>query len=224
MSWLKNGKWLGFGLLALVILLSVAVGSKHYWFNRYQSEAKERFAAMYESRDLSHTELILLGDQTLETIRLTGINRSSMNLAFSGANIEDVTKFRLGTISDSTICVIQLGYNDLIRSDPQEVFDIWKSLMTEVNKAAPSVTILVLSTIPSGEKTQSDIDANRLRDFNLSVRDYCTQNDLEFLNVFNPLIDYQGLLEYTDDQTFLNAEGAVILEGLLREKLSGIGK
>lgn len=117
--------------------------------------------------------------------------------------------------------VVMLGANGLDESG-------MKTLLQKLTTDFQNVPIYVQATLHFSEKWNgwstgnNAVEQNKnIDNFNNSIEQYCSNNNISFIDTGSGLYDNDGLLIYTDDGVHLNSNGCAIINANIKSYIGG---
>lgn len=117
--------------------------------------------------------------------------------------------------------VVMLGANGLDESG-------MKTLLQKLRTDFQNVPIYVQATLHFSEKWNgwstgnNAVEQNKnIDNFNNSIEQYCSNNNISFIDTGSGLYDNDGLLIYTDDGVHLNSNGCAIINANIKSYIGG---
>lgn len=150
------------------------------------------------------------------------------NRGIDGATIADCTRYagQLIIPLQPSVIMLNAGDEDIAAGNtPERVLEDFKRFVAEVRKGLPSSPIVFMSIPPSPARWEL---WGKMRKANELVSKYVEgRKDLMYIDVSTPLLDRGGIVRselFLGDRLHLNAEGYRIWTGILKPKLTELGK
>lgn len=151
---------------------------------------------------------------------------ATINRGFGGSRVRDTTYYadRIVTPYHPRAVVFYAGDNDLYEGrTPDQVRDDFAAFVQVVRKSEPDVRIAFVAIKPSPSRASL---LPSIREANSLVRRYAqTQEGIDYLDVFLPMLDAQGQPReelFVEDQLHMNSSGYAIWAGVVRPWLAGL--
>ena len=136
--------------------------------------------------------------------------------------LEDMEK-RVYQYNPSKVFLL-IGTNDLAQEkSPEEIFDNIKEMIKRIQENRPEAEIYIESVYPVNETLDTEMVGKRknedIRSLNDLLQNYCQEEDLVYIDVYEELIDDNGQLteEYTKEGLHLNENGYQVVTDILKE-------
>ncbi len=136
--------------------------------------------------------------------------------------LEDMEK-RVYQYNPSKVFLL-IGTNDLAQEkSPEEIFDNIKEMIERIQENRPEAEIYIESVYPVNETLDTEMVGKRknedIRSLNDLLQNYCQEEDLVYIDVYEELIDANGQLteEYTKEGLHLNENGYQVVTDILKE-------
>ncbi len=160
--------------------------------------------------------IVLLGDSRIDDVEWGEIlGRSDVsNRGIAGDTVNGVgTRLAASIPSIAKVCVVQVGFNDILHGAPSEhVFSCYSGLLQDL--AQCSEQIVLLPVIPAGSRYNHVNSA--ILSLNLMLETYAETQNTIWLDL-NKIYAPDGILiaEYTDDDIHLNGRATRIMASSL---------
>ncbi|WP_167604894.1 GDSL-type esterase/lipase family protein [Maribellus sediminis] len=202
-------------ILNLVLLFSLfIVSAQENEFGTYYNQRLSLFISLPDEPN----EIIMLGNSITDggewSELLPGYNVK--NRGISG----DVTAgvlYRLNEVTSAKPAKVFLliGINDLARGIPADtVFKNICLIAEKIRATTPETEVYIQSILPvnpSFKKFAGHVDkTNAVKQINQKLNDWCSENDVEFVNLFDAFIESDSDYldpEFTNDGLHLTAKG-----------------
>lgn len=143
-----------------------------------------------------------------------------VNSGISGNKTEDLINRIENTLYDynPSKVIILIGINDVNKGENDStIVNNIKKIIKNIRNNRKNAEIYVESIYPinnnvaekSGMLNNKDVNNKRVKELNRKIKNLCLELDIEYINVFNELIDKNGNLKesYTKDGVHLNDLG-----------------
>lgn len=178
--------------------------------------------SIYACNDF-YSDAVFFGNSIVHSAdwnELLGINVS--NQGFPGDGIQDMIN-RVGNVRQERpkIIVLMAGVNDIKRGNTaEEVYAAYLGLVDSLD--AIQSNLIVNSTLPISVRIfGSDYINEEIYKLNTLLQDYCTNNDIEYLNIYQYISMNNGLCDdYTTDGIHLSPVAYALWADLLLRVLS----
>lgn len=143
-----------------------------------------------------------------------------VNSGISGNKTEDLINRIENTLYDynPSKVIILIGINDVNKGENDStIVNNIKKIIKNIRNNRKNAEIYVESIYPinnnvaekSGMLNNKDVNNKRVKELNKKIKNLCLELDIEYINVFNELIDKDGNLKesYTKDGVHLNDLG-----------------
>lgn len=172
--------------------------------------------------DLKNENIVFLGDSITDWYPFEEMYSNDIPIVNSGiAGYE--TKDILNRMDDlvykfnPTKVFILIGTNDIKyeEDDEQVVVDNIKKIIKEIKKNRPNTKVYITSIFPVNRELKYHAAEERyngeILKINKGIKDYCKENNITYINMYDELIDSKGNLkkEYTVDGLHLSKTGYV---------------
>jgi len=124
---------------------------------------------------------------------------------------------------------IQIGTNDYrARKNNDYIFKNIKNIVTKLKENLPEVKVYIISLYPVNHKAKiysrfftSPRKNKNIIELNQMLKNYCSDNNIPFINVYDELIDKDGNLDkqYTVEGLHISYEGYEVITKILKPYL-----
>jgi hypothetical protein len=145
-----------------------------------------------------------------------------VKVGFGGSQIRDTTHYssRIILPFQPKWLVFYAGDNDIAANrPPKQVFEDFQKLAELLKKESPATKILFISIKPSPKRFKL---IDKQREANALIRDYCKEQQFEFLDLFSLMLDAEGNPKpglYDKDELHLSPEGYQLWTEKVRERI-----
>lgn len=175
-----------------------------------------------EIHDLKYENIVFLGDSITDWYPIEEMYSKDIPIVNSGIAGYETTDI-LNRLDDMvykfnpTKVFILIGTNDIKyeEDDEQVVIDNIKKIVKEIKKNRPNTKIYVESIFPVNRELKYHAAEERyngeILKINKGIKDYCKENNITYINMYDELIDSKGNLkkEYTVDGLHLSKTGYI---------------
>lgn len=211
---------------ALIIIFSFALGALicYIWAaeSNYFKEVQEVKETVVEEKNVVDENIVFVGDSLVKRYDL-GKYYEGMRVVNSGVagdkttDILDNMEERIYRYNPSKV-VILVGTNDYNSLSNEEVVKNIGKMIDGIKKNRKYADIYVQSLYPvnknvnDGESVRSR-NNEKIKDINTLLKKTCEDKKVEFINIFELLVDEDGNLteEYTDDGLHINSDAYKIV-------------
>lgn len=193
-------------------------------FRTYFYDQRRSF---FEAMPDTENEIIMLGNSIT--------NGASWDEIFPDLNIKnrgisgDITLGvldRMDEVLSSKPCkiFILIGINDIARGIPNDtIVENYKAIVKRIKTESPSTRIYIESLMPTNDEF-SDFKNHQgkmpeIKDLNEKLKLYASEQEIEFINLFDSFLDENGKLnkKYTNDGLHLLGEGYMHWYSILKK-------
>ena len=172
--------------------------------------------------DLKNENIVFLGDSITDWYPFEEMYSNDIPIVNSGIAGYETTDI-LNRMDDlvykfnPTKVFILIGTNDIKyeEDDEQVVVDNIKKIIKEIKKNRPNTKVYITSIFPVNRELKYHAAEERyngeILKINKGIKDYCKENNITYINMYDELIDSKGNLkkEYTVDGLHLSKTGYV---------------
>lgn len=223
-------------ILALLIVFAVSTKCKFVESKEdlnmavSKQKVKEKKSKKDEEKEkLKYENIVFLGDSLTDLYNLTKYYPEIpvINSGTCGFITEDVLENLRNYVYvyNPTKVFLLIGTNDISLTDNtnDEILANITKIVNEIHKYRPNTTIYVESLYPINnheddyEKIDMDMVKDRtnprIQEINKMIKEYCDENKLEYINMYDELSDEDGDLkiEYTADGLHMTDEGYEVI-------------
>lgn len=203
-------------IIYVLRLIKISTKLKAKQFSKFNTQAKQN-------------EIVFLGDSLTEFYQIEeffhGLPIYNRGIA------SDTTDGVLERLEDNVISIkpskvfLQIGTNDYKdKKKNEQIFANIKKIVTKLIEGIPGVKVYVISLYPVNSKAKvyspfftSPRKNNKIIELNQMLENYCKENNITFINVFDSLIDKDGNLDkqYTVEGLHISYEGYELITNIL---------
>lgn len=207
-------------LIAIIIMLIIIIIMSISLLTKEKNNFTNPYEVMYESND----NFLFLGDSITDYYPLEEYydNLPVVNSGVAGNKTVDILgdmKNRVYQYNPTKVFLL-IGTNDLDSNDKDIVdttFNNIKEIIKEIKENRSDATIYVESVYPINSNIENNVVNNRtnkkIKSLNRKLSNYCKEDNCNYINLYNDLIDEEGNLkeQYTEDGLHLNSLGYVVV-------------
>lgn len=194
--------------ILIVLFLSMNMNRK----NRYKKNNSKKEIVYKKPEILKSDNIVFLGDSIVEYYPIDSIyyDLPIVKSGVAGYKTTDILS-RMDSMVyayNPTKVILLIGTNDImIDKDGQvdEVYTNIKKIVSNIRKNRSHAKIYIQSIYPVNKKVDSkqvaDRNNNKIKKINKKILEYCKEQDLQYINMYDKLTDSEGNLssEYTSD-------------------------
>ena len=205
--------------MALIIVAAVLTGFLLFYFINY-----DNFNEKKRNSEVIDKNYVFLGDSITYKYDLEkyfpDYKYKIVNSGVSGNKTSDILDNmdkRVYRYNPSDVFIL-IGTNDITGDySLQKIYDNYISIINGIKKNRPAAKIKVISTYPVNEEMMPKLKKYKrneaIRILNKSLKIYCDNNDIIYINLYKKLIDDKGYLkkEYTDEGLHISDKGYEVI-------------
>lgn len=185
--------------------------------------------------EITNPNIVMLGDSITDFYDLDkyyGSDELMVNSGINGNKTQDVIndiKDRVYAYNPSEIFLL-LGVNDILYNDasPENVISQIDEIVCDIQDKLPNTKIYIESIYPVNDEWKNNHDDRvktagevniTIAETNKLLKDYCSNNDIKYINVYSALVLEDGSLnsEYSDDGLHPNDNGYEVITKILKK-------
>ena len=211
--------------MILIIVAAVLTGFLLFYFINY-----DNFNTTKKNREVVDKNYVFLGDSITSRYDLDkyfpDYKYRVVNSGIGGDKTSDILDDmykRVYRYNPSDVFIL-IGTNDITGDySLQKIYDNYISIITGIRKNRPAAKIKVISTYPVNEEMYPKLKKYKRNDavkiLNKSLKIYCDNNNIVYINMYKKLIDNKGFLkkEYTEEGLHINENGYEVITKELRK-------
>ena len=217
-------------------VLLVVISSKNNSLeevNNTLEKERDNHKEEVESLEKSYTNYLFLGDSITEYYDLDKYfpDIPVVNSGISGDTTDDILSDMKGRVYDynPSKVFILIGTNDLLEDKTnEEIFNNIKKIVDGIKENRSEAEIYIESIYPvnrSMDKRLYMVGNRQNKDIieiNKMIKDYCTEENLTYINTYDELLDEDGNLKknYSKDGLHLSSEGYEVVTKTLEKYLN----
>ena len=201
-------------MLIIIIIMSISLLTKE------NNNFTNPYEVVYESND----NFLFLGDSITDYYYLEEYydNLPVVNSGVAGNKTTDILsdmKNRVYQYNPTKVFLL-IGTNDLDSNDKDIVnttFNNIKKIIKKIKENRSDATIYIESVYPINSNIKNNVVNNRtnkkIKSLNRKLSNYCKEDNCNYINLYNDLIDEEGNLkeQYTEDGLHLNSLGYIVV-------------
>lgn len=203
-------------IIYVLRLIKISTKLKAKQFGKFNTHAKEN-------------EIIFLGDSLTEFYQIEEFFHGLP--VYNRGIASDTTDGVLDRLEDNVISIkpakvfLQIGTNDYReKKKNDQIFANIKKIITRLIEGIPNVKVYVISLYPVNSKAKvyspfftSPRKNKKIIELNQMLNNYCKENNITFINVFDSLTDKDGNLDkkYTVEGLHISYEGYEVITNIL---------
>lgn len=211
--------------MILIIVAAILTGFLLFYFINY-----DNFNTHKRNSEVIDKNYVFLGDSITSRYDLDkyfpDYKYRVVNSGIGGDKTSDILddmEKRVYRYNPSDVFIL-VGTNDITGDySLQKIYDNYISIINGIKKNRPGAKIKVISTYPVNEEIHPKLKKYKRNDaikiLNKSLKIYCDNNDIVYINLFDKLIDKDGYLkrEYTEDGLHINDKGYEVVTKEIRK-------
>lgn len=230
--------------IALLLVAIIATGVTTYLvFNNNHNYSSTKIVVKKESKqakntiDITNENIVFLGDSITEIYPISDIfgDLPIVKSGVSGYKTSDILE-RMDSMVyryNPTRVFILIGTNDYLDDKPntnEEIVTNIKKIITNIKNNRPKAKLYLESVYPVNSNINKEVVKNRdnetIMELNEQLKNYCTSNDITFINTYPELIDEDGNFakKYTYDGLHPTTLGYAKISTILTQYLYDLNK
>ena len=221
-------------ILLTSILIFALIGCKNSASTEYdviKQTKKDNFKLLNENYAQSN-QTVFIGDSIIEIYNTELFDGLLSTKVYNRGISGDTSDKLLERLQDNALniapqnIVVLVGTNDLSRKISADVICDNISKVIDKSKEANVEKIVICSLLPVNKSVNSNMVGSRknndIQTINAKLKDICGQKQVEFVDLYTPLLDKDGNFnkQYTYDGLHPNANGYVIITQELKKVLN----
>lgn len=125
-----------------------------------------------------------------------------------------------------TDVILLIGINQVHSDEVEHIVDDTIDIITKIKEHDENIEIYVESIYPVNTVMEGSLakgkDNNKVKIINEKMKQYCEENNIAYIDVYNDLLDENGNLkeEYTEDGLHVNSEAYKIITSKIKEVIN----